>query len=77
MHAFPDRQKGKIVVAYRCSGETWKLSVTDDGVGIPESRAVRPSGLGTHLIEALAGQLTARLELTNANPGTVVSITHP
>jgi two-component system, sensor histidine kinase PdtaS len=76
-HAFPDRQKGKIVVAYHCSGETWKLSVTDDGVGIFQSRAVRQSGLGTHLIEALARQLTARVELTDAKPGTVFSLTHP
>ena len=48
--------------------------MTDNGVGMPSgSQTVKP-GLGTGIIQALAGQLGARVELADARPGTRVSI---
>src|SRR5690242_7750545 len=33
-HAFPNRAKGTIVVGFESSASAWRLSVSDDGVGI-------------------------------------------
>ncbi|HEV2363612.1 MAG TPA: histidine kinase dimerization/phosphoacceptor domain -containing protein [Caulobacteraceae bacterium] len=74
-HAFPDRRHGRILVRYRSAATGWALSVHDDGVGIPTGPA-KP-GLGTSIVEALAKQLGARVELAAAHPGVAVSIVHP
>jgi two-component sensor histidine kinase len=73
-HAFPGRRRGKIVVGYESHGPNWALSVSDDGVGM--SRAPAKAGLGTSIIEALAKQLTAHVQVADENPGTKVSIIH-
>jgi two-component sensor histidine kinase len=72
-HAFPEHRKGRILVSYRASGPTWSLTVSDDGVGMPHDAAAKP-GLGTSIVEALAGQLGATVLVSDANPGTMVSI---
>jgi two-component system, sensor histidine kinase PdtaS len=73
-HAFPRHRKGKILVDYRSDGRAWTLSVRDTGVGIPK-HPVRP-GLGTGIVEALARQLDASVQITAGNPGTMISIVH-
>ena len=71
-HAFPDGRGGSIVVGYESVPPNWALSVTDDGVGMP---ATPPKpGLGTSIVEALTKQVGATLEITDAHPGTKVSI---
>jgi two-component sensor histidine kinase len=73
-HAFPGGRHGTIRVDYHASGAAWKLSVGDNGVGIPvEPFSARP-GLGSSIIEALARQLGASVEIADAAPGTAVSI---
>jgi len=74
-HAFPDRRRGKIVVDYMAHGPNWTLSVSDDGAGMPKGAPAK-AGLGTTIVEALAKQLHARVQVTDANPGTTVSIVH-
>jgi two-component sensor histidine kinase len=73
-HAFPRHRNGKICVDYRSDGPAWTLSVRDTGVGMPKDPG-RP-GLGTGIVEALARQLNASVEVAAADPGTKVSITH-
>jgi two-component sensor histidine kinase len=73
-HAFPGVRAGKIVVGYETTGPDWRLSVRDNGVGMHAGGA-RP-GLGTSIVEALANQLRAGVEITNGHPGTKVSISH-
>jgi len=73
-HAFPGERPGKIVVSYRCNGPNWTLSVQDDGVGMPDDPASATPGLGTSIVEALARQLEARVQVESAHPGTRVSI---
>ena len=74
-HAFPDDRKGKILVAYQTMGETnWTLSVCDDGVGMPASGDDGKAGLGTSIVQALTRQLSARIEVWDAHPGTAVAI---
>ncbi|MGH6956801.1 MAG: ATP-binding protein, partial [Caulobacteraceae bacterium] len=72
-HAFPGRRKGRIAVDYRSDGPEWTLSVADDGVGMPTDPASAKSGLGTSIVLALAQQLHAGVQLSNAEPGHKVS----
>jgi two-component sensor histidine kinase len=78
-HAFvDDRATGLIVVAYEATEASWRLAVSDDGIGTPEGhlKLDKPtSGLGTIIVEALAKQLDARVEIWRNPKGTTVSIT--
>lgn len=76
-HAFPGRtQIGKISVEYQADGSAWTLTVSDDGVGMHKDEDERKPGLGTGIVEALATQLDANVEVVDAAPGTKVSIIH-
>jgi two-component sensor histidine kinase len=75
-HAFPDDRKGKIKVDYHSHGPNWTLSVSDNGVGMPTDSASAKPGLGTSIVEALSKQLKAVLKVTDADPGTIVSLSH-
>jgi chemotaxis protein methyltransferase CheR len=79
-HAFvDDRAAGLIVVAYKATETSWRLTVSDNGSGTPEGHLELdkpPSGLGTIIVEALAKQLDARVEIWRNPQGTTVSITH-
>jgi len=74
-HAFPDDRKGKIIVDYHAQGSGWTLSVSDNGVGMSEHGGSAKPGLGTSIVQALARQLQAQIDVTDAKPGTAVSIT--
>ncbi|HEY2245532.1 MAG TPA: histidine kinase dimerization/phosphoacceptor domain -containing protein [Xanthobacteraceae bacterium] len=79
-HAFVDNTPaGLIVVAYEATETSWRLAVSDNGSGTPEGYLKLdkpPSGLGTIIIEALAKQLDARVEIVRNPKGTTASITH-
>ena len=75
-HAFPDNRAGKIEVDYRSKGEDWTLSVRDDGVGMRAESTPAKAGLGTSIVQALSKQMRATVEVTDANPGTRVSVVH-
>ena len=62
-HAFVgDEAAGLVVVAYEAAETSWRLAVSDNGIGTPESQLdsgkPRP-GLGTIIVAALAKQLDA------------------
>jgi len=73
-HAFPGGRAGHIVVAYQSSPPDWLLSVSDDGIGMPKGPGPPKAGLGTSIVEALAKQARAIVEVSDADPGTKVSI---
>lgn len=73
-HAFPDKRTGKITVTYKEENGSWTLSVTDDGIGISADPAHAVAGLGTSIVQALARQLDATVDVADARPGTMVSI---
>jgi two-component system, sensor histidine kinase PdtaS len=75
-HAFPNNRKGKIIVDYHAHGSGWTLSVSDNGVGMPQNSENAKPGLGTGIVQALARQLLAHIKVTDAKPGTAVSISH-
>jgi two-component sensor histidine kinase len=74
-HAFPDGRRGAIAVEYWSVASDWTLSVADDGVGMASGAASPKAGLGATIVEALARQLGARVEVSGA-PGSKVSIVH-
>jgi two-component system, sensor histidine kinase PdtaS len=74
-HAFPDGRAGKIIVYSEFRGPNWTLSVTDDGVGMPTDPADMHVGLGTSIVQALAKQLDASVQVGPGHPGTRVAIT--
>jgi len=54
-----------------------KLSISDNGAGMPELRpGAKKTGLGTSLIQALAQQLDAQVDIVSGPNGTTVSLTH-
>jgi chemotaxis protein methyltransferase CheR len=74
-HAFKESTNdGRIAVAYAASGAEWKLTVADDGVGIPVTATAR-IGIGTSIIKALAKQLGAGVTTLSGPHGTTVSVT--
>jgi two-component sensor histidine kinase len=75
-HAFPSGGEGKISVRYAVDGPSWRLSVSDDGVGLQEADGRSRTGLGTSIVEALAHQLKASVEITSRSQGMTVSIVH-
>jgi len=75
-HAFPDNRPGSISVDYHTRGANWTLSVNDDGVGISENPDDAKPGLGTGIVQALATQLGAQVDIVSKGSGTKVSIVH-
>ena len=76
-HAFPDHRKGTITVAYHADEAGWLLSVSDDGVGVPDDPEQARPGLGTGIVDAMAKQLQAKFTLRNNHPGTIAQVTCP
>jgi two-component sensor histidine kinase len=77
-HAFPtDKLNDRITVAYDVAGTNWKLSVADNGIGKrTDAFAQAKAGLGTSIVQALAQQLDARVEVSSGLHGTTVSVAH-
>ena len=72
-HAFPDDRFGEINVDYRAVGQEWKLTISDDGVGMGSAPE---AGLGTSIVNALARHLQAEVAVDGTPPGMRVSLTH-
>jgi two-component sensor histidine kinase len=78
-HAFPDDKRAdrQIAVGFDVAGTNWRLSVADNGIGAPVGVfAQAKSGLGTSIVNALAQQLEARVDVLSGAQGTTVSVTH-
>ncbi len=75
-YAFPDGRRGRITIDYNFHGPNWILCVRDDGVGMPTAGEPVRTGLGTSIVQALAQQLHATVEVHPERPGTKVSIEH-
>jgi two-component sensor histidine kinase len=75
-HAFPRDRKGRISVDYQSSDGGWTLSVRDTGIGMGPAHLATKAGLGTIIVEALSKTLLAHVDISDAKPGTTVSIVH-
>lgn len=73
-YAFPDGEKGKIEVLLRSSHETYTLTISDNGVGLPESfKLENAETLGLQLVNSLVSQIEGVLKLKR-NCGTEFKI---
>ena len=74
-HAFPDGRRGRVLVRLQAhGGGRMRLSIEDDGVGLPNTR--RQGSLGLRLVDTLARQIkgTATLEPRRGGEGTAVVV---
>jgi two-component sensor histidine kinase len=63
-HAFPNGRTGEICIDFRSDEDRLTLTVSDDGVGLPESANFpNTQSLGWELVSALADQLDAQPEV--------------
>ena len=79
-YAFPDDLGGTITVDFHCSGERFRLSILDDGVGLRMPGNSRTfTGLGTRLIRSMAAQLggTVTIEPNSHGKGTRAIVEFP
>jgi chemotaxis protein methyltransferase CheR len=77
-HAFPaDKTDAAIVVSYKVADGDWKLMISDNGIGRPDRGVdgVKP-GLGSSLVQSLAKQLDATVDINSGPQGRSVTITH-
>jgi two-component sensor histidine kinase len=76
-HAFPDGRAGTVRVELAPAGAGLRLSVSDDGIGLPDGLdPTRSSSLGLQIVHTLVKQLHADLEVEVA-AGTCFRITVP
>jgi two-component sensor histidine kinase len=75
-YAFPAaKADALILVTYEIDGADWKLTVSDNGVGIHAGDGAGNTGLGTAIVQALVKQLGAVMESGSHPDGMKVSIT--
>ncbi len=77
-YAFPaGRDNGEIMVTFESAVDSWRLVVSDNGVGKGAGAfdtAVGTGGLGTVIVQALVKQLGARMAVLDAGAGMSVAI---
>ncbi|PDT86050.1 histidine kinase [Bradyrhizobium sp. Y36] len=70
-YAFPADRPGHIAVSF-ASGSGIELSVSDNGVGLPEG--AEPGGLGSRIVQLLAQQLEGETSYERLDPGLNVRV---
>ena len=78
-HAFAGRDAGQVTMRMeRLSDRALRLSVSDDGVGLPED-VIWPNGtsLGGRLVGRLLDSVDASVDIQRGGSGTVVTIEVP
>lgn len=75
-HAFPEGRRGTVVLSLaRGEGSAVVLTVSDDGVGLPEGFDLGSSkGFGITLVDMLRNQIGARLEIGKPGRGACFSL---
>lgn len=66
-YAFIGRTDGKVRISFRQEGESVKLQVQDNGVGLSDSHGDSKQGFGFRLIRSLARQLKAEFSILKDN----------
>jgi PAS domain S-box-containing protein len=75
-YAFPDKHKGELKVSLKSKGNYYVLTISDNGVGIPENVDVKNTdSLGLRLVNSLTDQIDGEIELKTSSHGTEFKIT--
>jgi two-component sensor histidine kinase len=76
-YAYPDRS-GEVRVKLKSTPDKRvELLVEDDGVGRNGRGTVKGTGLGTRIVNAMAGTMKAEIEYLERKPGTAARLTFP
>lgn len=78
VHAFPEKEGGKIDIVLEHNGsKKVKILVRDNGAGLPDAFTIEGTkSLGLHLVKLLTEQLQGKLQIAQ-NGGTTFQITFP
>jgi PAS domain S-box-containing protein len=77
-HAFMGRQYGTVTVVLRKENGTIRITISDDGIGIPENVDIsRATSLGLKLMRSLVLQLQGTLTIESTDRGSVVNVEFP
>jgi len=78
-YAFPGKEEGAVRLEGSIEGETYHLTMSDNGVGdlMASNQDESQTGLGTKIIEAVGRQLGGMPELTAGPEGYSLSISFP
>ncbi|MGB7787658.1 PAS domain S-box protein [Methanoregula sp.] len=77
-HAFRGRGKGNVAVSAWQDGGIFRISIRDDGTGIPKDVDIsRATSLGLKLIRSLVQQLRGTLLIESTDLGSVVNVEFP
>lgn len=77
-YAHPSGIAGVIAVDCSRNGDSLRIEVTDDGVGLPENfDPLKNAGLGLRLVHSLAKQLGAKLDFRQSGTGLAVTLHIP
>jgi PAS domain S-box-containing protein len=75
-HGFPDQRRGRIRVAADREGDTLRLAVEDDGVGLPDEPPAEAT-FGRTVLDLLVRQLRGGLAMEGLTGGTRAVLTFP
>ncbi len=76
-YAFPEGREGEIVIDLSAGDSSYKLTLSDDGIGLPEGLDIEQAKtLGLKLVGTLTEQLGGQLSRSNGR-GTKFEITFP
>ncbi|HET6467904.1 MAG TPA: PAS domain S-box protein [Geminicoccaceae bacterium] len=76
LHAFPDGRHGRVRIELVAPPDGLRLTIADDGIGIPAARQHGGPGLGLLVMRGLASQLGGRLRI-EPDAGTKVILAAP
>ncbi len=67
-YAFPNQQKGELIIELHDMGDLYCLIIRDNGVGIPENMDLNKTDtLGLQLVKSLVNQVEGTIELARDN----------
>lgn len=71
-HAFTEGGGGRISVSFQPVGKGWRLTVSDDGKGLPKDFRTSGNGVGHGLVEAFARKAAGKLSIAGGPGATFV-----
>jgi two-component sensor histidine kinase len=75
-YAFDRERNNKIKIAFRTTGTQYKLTITDNGKGMPKQLHTQGTGMGFAIVHAMVEKLKGDLKIKSSK-GTQITLTIP